>query len=89
MDIVIQVRDRGMITLPGEIREKYGIENGAIFRLVDLDGTFVLTRMSPMVSELANEIEQARLAAGLNIEELLQDLRGQRARYTKERGSIS
>ena len=85
MDDVIQVRDRGMITLPGEIREKYGIENGAIFRLVDLDGTFVLTPMVPMVPKLANEIEQARLEAGLNIEELLQDLREQRARTIRER----
>jgi hypothetical protein len=30
MDLVIQVRNRGVITLPADLREKYGIENGDI-----------------------------------------------------------
>jgi bifunctional DNA-binding transcriptional regulator/antitoxin component of YhaV-PrlF toxin-antitoxin module len=85
MDILIQVRNRGVITLPAELREKYGIENGAVFRLVDLDGVFVLTPLVPMVPELAREIERARLEAGLSIEELLEGLREQRERYTQEK----
>jgi len=85
MDIIIQVRNRGVITLPVDLREKYGIESGDIFRLVDLDGVFVLTPMVPMVPELAREIEQARLEAGLSIEDLLQGLREQRQRYTQEK----
>jgi bifunctional DNA-binding transcriptional regulator/antitoxin component of YhaV-PrlF toxin-antitoxin module len=85
MDVTIQVRNRGVITLPAELREKYGIENGDIFRLVDLDGVFVLTPLVPIVPELAHEIEQARLEAGLSIEELLQGLREQRQRYNQEK----
>ena len=85
MDAIIQVRNRGVITLPAELREKYGIENGDIFRLVDLDGVFVLTPMIPMIPELAREIEQARLEAGLSIEVLLEGLREQRARYNQEK----
>jgi bifunctional DNA-binding transcriptional regulator/antitoxin component of YhaV-PrlF toxin-antitoxin module len=85
MDLVIQVRSRGVITLPAELREKYGIENGDIFRLVDLDGVFVLTPMVPIVPELAREIEQARLEAGLSIEDLLQGLREQRQQYSREK----
>ncbi len=85
MDMLIQVRNRGVITLPAELREKYGIENGDVFRLVDLDGVFVLTPMVPMIPELAREIERARLEAGLSIEELLEGLREQRERYTQEK----
>ncbi len=85
MDSVIQVRNRGVITIPAEIREKYGIENGDLYRLVDLDGVFVLTPLVPMVPELAREIEQARLEAGLSIEDLLNSLREQRQRYTTEK----
>ena len=85
MDVVIQVRDRGVITIPAELREKYGIENGDIFRLVDLDGVFVLTPMVPMVPELAREIEQIRLEAGLSIEELLRGIREQRQRFYQEK----
>jgi len=85
MDLTIQVRERGVITLPAELREKYNIQNGRIFRLVDLDGIFVFVPMVPMVPELAREIERIRLEAGLGIEELLEDLREQREQYTKEK----
>lgn len=85
MDATIQVRNRGTITLPAELREKYGIGNGDVLRLVDLDGVFVLTPMVPMVPELAREIERLRLEAGVSTEELLQGLREQRQRYYQEK----
>jgi bifunctional DNA-binding transcriptional regulator/antitoxin component of YhaV-PrlF toxin-antitoxin module len=84
MDATIQVRQRGTFTLPSELREKYGIRTGDTFRLVDLDGVFVLTPMVTMVPELAREIEQFRLEAGLSVEELLSSLREQRERYYVE-----
>ena len=84
MDATIQVRDRGVLTLPADIREKYGIQPGDTFRLVDLDGIFVLTPMVPMVSELAREIERARIEAGFSTEEVLRTLRDQRERYHRE-----
>jgi bifunctional DNA-binding transcriptional regulator/antitoxin component of YhaV-PrlF toxin-antitoxin module len=85
MEATIQVRQRGTLTLPAELREKYGIQPGDTYRLVDLDGTMVLTPMVPMVPELAREIERMRLEAGLSIEELLVSLREQRERYHVER----
>jgi bifunctional DNA-binding transcriptional regulator/antitoxin component of YhaV-PrlF toxin-antitoxin module len=85
MEITIQVRERGVVTLPAELREKYHIENGKIFRLVDLDGIFVFVPMVPMVPELASEIERIRLEAGLSMDELLEDLRKQRERYHQEK----
>ncbi|UCC63639.1 MAG: AbrB/MazE/SpoVT family DNA-binding domain-containing protein [Anaerolineae bacterium] len=84
MESTVQVRQRGTLTLPAELREKYGIEPGDTFRLVDLDGIFVLTPMVTMVPELAREIERARVEAGLSIEELLANLREQRERYYQE-----
>ena len=53
MDATVQIRQRGTLTLPAELRERYGIRPGDTFRLVDLDGVFVLTPMVPMVPELA------------------------------------
>jgi AbrB family looped-hinge helix DNA binding protein len=84
MEATVQVRQRGTLTLPAELREKYGIQPGDTFRLVDLDGIFVLTPMVTMVPELAREIELARLDAGLSIEELLANVREQRERYYRE-----
>lgn len=81
MEATVQVRKRGVLTLPAALREKYGIREGDTFRLVDLDGIFVLTPMVPLAPELAREIERARLEAGLSLEDLLRGLREQRERY--------
>jgi bifunctional DNA-binding transcriptional regulator/antitoxin component of YhaV-PrlF toxin-antitoxin module len=84
MATTVQVRQRGTLTLPAELREKYGIEAGDMFRLMDIEGIFVLTPMVPMVPELAREIEKLRLEAGLSMDELLVALREQRERYKTE-----
>lgn len=84
MRTTIQVRSRGVLTLPASLRDKYNIQAGDTFQLLDLDGLFVLTPMVPMVPELAREIERARLEAGLGMEELLSALREQRERYYQE-----
>jgi len=84
MDVTVRVRRRGVLTLPAELRQKYGIEEGDTFRLVDLDGIFVITPLVPMVPELAREIERLRVEAGLSIEELLENLRRERERYYHE-----
>ncbi|MBK8797473.1 MAG: AbrB/MazE/SpoVT family DNA-binding domain-containing protein [Caldilinea sp.] len=61
-EAIVQVHKRGVFTLLNALREKHGIEKGETFRIVDLDGGFILT---PMVAELAREIERARIEAGL------------------------
>lgn len=81
MDLTVQVRQRGALTLPAELRQKYSIQEGDTYRLVDLDGIFILTPMVPMVPELAREIERSRLEMGLGMGELLLALREQRERY--------
>ena len=80
----LQVRQRGTLTLPSSLRQKYGIQSGDTFSLVDLDGMFVLTPMTPMVTELAREIDRLRQETGLTVEDLLTGLREQRERYYHE-----
>ena len=84
MGMTIQVRQRGTVTLPADLREKYGIQPGDTFHLVDLDGVFVLTPMVPMVPELAREIDMIRERTGLSVEDLLMSLREERERYGSE-----
>lgn len=85
METPIQVRQRGTLTLPAELRGKYGIKQGDTYYLMDLDGVLVLTPMVPLVPELAREIERLRLEAGLSTEDLLAGLREQRERYRQAR----
>jgi AbrB family looped-hinge helix DNA binding protein len=84
MDTTVQIRKRGTVTLPANMRKKYGIREGDTYRVIDLGGTFVLAPMMATVSELAREIERVRVEAGLSTEELLRALREERARYYSE-----
>jgi bifunctional DNA-binding transcriptional regulator/antitoxin component of YhaV-PrlF toxin-antitoxin module len=88
MTLTIQVRQRGTLTLPVELRQRYNIQPGDTFRMIDLDGIFVLTPMAPLVPELAREIERARIEAGLSVEDMLQELREQRERYVADRAKL-
>jgi bifunctional DNA-binding transcriptional regulator/antitoxin component of YhaV-PrlF toxin-antitoxin module len=85
MESTIHIRKRGVLTLPSELREKYTIQEGDTYRLVDRDGIFVLTPMVPMVPELAREIERIRQESGLSLEGLLDGLKEERKRYYQEK----
>lgn len=84
MSTTLQVRQRGTITIPTDLRRKYDLKDGDTFRLVDLDGIFVLSPMVPMVPELAREIERLRLEEGLTTEDMLASLRQEREQYHSE-----
>jgi bifunctional DNA-binding transcriptional regulator/antitoxin component of YhaV-PrlF toxin-antitoxin module len=87
MEVTVQIRKRGVLTLPADLREKYAIKEGDTYRLVDLDGIFVLTPMVTMVPELVREIERLRLDAGVSTEELIRGLREERERYFQDKYS--
>jgi bifunctional DNA-binding transcriptional regulator/antitoxin component of YhaV-PrlF toxin-antitoxin module len=42
-NVTIQVRQRGTLTLPAELREKYRLADGDPLSVVDLDGAILLT----------------------------------------------
>ena len=50
----------------------------------DYDDILALLPATSIVVELAQEIERARLEAGLTTEEMLEDLRRQRQQYYEE-----
>ena len=81
----ILVRDRGVVTLPKPLRERYGLGTGDVLDVVDLDGVFVLSPRASVVPELAAEIERLCVEAGLSTEEILASLHAGRERATRER----
>ena len=79
MNISMQVRQRGTLTLPIQLRNKYNIQSGDTYHLIDIDGVFMLSPMAPIAPELAREITKMRIEAGYTTEELLLSLREERA----------
>lgn len=81
----VQIGKRGTVTLPVELRRRYGLDAGDMLTVLDLGGVFVLSPEVPVVSKIAREIEQLREEAGLSLEDLLKGLDEQRRRLYQER----
>ena len=80
----IQIQPRGNVVLPAKLRAKYGLDAGDNLTVIDLDGSILLSPKATVVPKLAAEIEGLRLAAGLDIADLLTSRRVLR---TRRRGS--
>ena len=69
------------MTLPAPLRERHGLHEGDPLTLIDLDGVFVLSPKVGAVGKLAREIEHLRRESGLSLDELIETVREERARY--------
>lgn len=82
----IQIRGKGTVTLPIELRRKYGLDEGDIITLIDLgDGSFLLTPIVTQVDRLGDRVAQAMADAGVSLDEILTALDDERERYYQER----
>lgn len=77
----LQVAQRGLITLPKEVRKAYTIEPGQQMTLLDLDGVFVLSRRPSQVDAFADRIADELADRGETLESMLQTLQEVRAEY--------
>jgi len=75
MTIAVQMRAKGNVTIPFELRQKYGFDEGDVFTLVELgDGSFLLTPRVSIVPKLVAEMEAIRTEAGVTLDDLLSGL---------------
>lgn len=80
----ITLRERGLLTLPKSLRDRYGLERGDALSVIDLGGVFVLSPQASGVDAAANEIAAVREAAGVETGELLSGLQSEREQYIRE-----
>lgn len=81
MVATIQINN-GTFTLPAEFLDKYRLEEGETFSVVDLgNGSFLLFPRRSRVDELADQIRMELEARGESLESLLKTLREVRAEY--------
>ena len=86
MSTTVQMRGKGALTLPIELRRKYNLAEGDVFTLIDLgDGALMLTPRLTQVDRLGDRVAQALEAAGVSLEEMLEALDEERERYYQER----
>jgi bifunctional DNA-binding transcriptional regulator/antitoxin component of YhaV-PrlF toxin-antitoxin module len=83
--MTVQVRRKGVITLPVELRRQYNLGEGDVFTLVDLgSGSFLLTLRVSQVARLGDQVGQLMEKEGVTLEEMLEALDQEREAYYQE-----
>jgi AbrB family looped-hinge helix DNA binding protein len=77
----VRVGERGLITIPSEVRRAYDISPGDQMTLLDLGGVFVLSPRKSQIDALANQITRELIKGGETLESMLGALREERERY--------
>ena len=81
----LQIRSKGTITLPAELRRKYNWEEGEILTAVDLgNGTLMLTSKPSKVMRSADKVAKKVQEANVSLDELLETLDEERKVYYQE-----
>ena len=83
--MTVQIRRKGIITLPVQVRRQYGLEEGDVFTLVDLgDGSFLLTPRVSQVARLGDGVARLMAEEGVTLEDMLEMLDQEREAYYRE-----
>ena len=82
----IQIRGKGTVTLPVELRRKYGFDEGDVITLVDLgEGSILITPTVSQVDRLGDRIAKRLEEEGVSLDEILAALDEERERFYQER----
>jgi bifunctional DNA-binding transcriptional regulator/antitoxin component of YhaV-PrlF toxin-antitoxin module len=79
--LTAQISQRGVLTLPKSLRDRYKIKPGDVVTVIDLGGAFVISPRRSEVDRLADEIGSALAKRGESLESMLTVLREEREKY--------
>ncbi|MBN1269722.1 MAG: AbrB/MazE/SpoVT family DNA-binding domain-containing protein [Kiritimatiellae bacterium] len=83
--MVVTIGQRGVMTVPKQIREAYHLKEGDEITLLDLGGAFVLSPRRSEIDALSDRLERKLKGKGESLESMLLAIREERARYGKRR----
>ena len=85
MTVIIQIRKKGSLTLPVDLRNKYHLDEGDVFTLIDLgDGSFLLSPRVLQVNRLGDRVEEILKADNIVLDDLLTTLDEDRELFYQE-----
>ncbi len=77
---LVQMAQRGVVTIPQALRKRYKLKPGDIFSLIDLGGFFLLSLQRSKIDKLADEVAQDLADRGESLESMLKVLKEKRRR---------
>ena len=85
MSVTIQLRRKGVLTLPVDLRRKYDLEENDVFTLEDLgDGSFLLIPKVSKLAQLGDRVAEMLAEEKVNLEDMLAALDEERESYYRE-----
>lgn len=75
----LEIAQRGQMTIPKSLRDKYGLKAGRKMTLIDLGGYFVLSPSESRIDVLCDSLRDDLLDSGATLEEMLAELHKMRA----------
>lgn len=67
------IQKRGQLTVPADLRRKYGLEQGSVVAIVDEEDGIKLTPQEVMPADILERIGQALSQQGISLEELMSE----------------
>ncbi len=81
---VVKLRERGQLTIPYEYRKELGLGKEDVLNILKIGDVLVLVPRQLTGDVISRKIESAMKKKGLTLDSLLDNLREQRKRYSKE-----
>ncbi len=75
MTRIVQIRKKGALTLPMELRKRYQLDEGDPVTLIDLDEGIFLSPKRSVLPKLAVQIEELCLKKNISLAELIDGVR--------------
>ena len=71
MTRVVQMRQRGSVTIPTDLRKRYQLDDGDPLTILDLGEGFFISPKKSVLPKLAAEMERLRNKYNVTLEELI------------------
>ena len=76
---IVEIAQRGQITIPKTVRDKHNIQEGQKYAVHDLgEGVLLLSPHQPRLVAMCNELRDTLLDRGASLEAMLAELRRMR-----------
>ena len=71
----IEMAQRGQVTIPKSLRDRYGWETGQQFTVVDLDGVCMLSPQLSRIDQMCDDLRDKLVSRGATLEDMLAELK--------------
>lgn len=76
--MTVELNQRGTLTLPERVRERYRLHPGDRLTILDLGGVLLLSPQHSIIDTLADQLRDSLIAQGETFESMLQALHEER-----------